>query len=303
MKFHLQNIILGLPIGVIWALLATSVVMIYRASRVLNLAVGGTSMISAYMLYQMSNSQRWGIPMAIALPLTLVFAAAMGFVIERFLLRPLRDRPTLVSVIMTIGILSLCTEVASAVWSVDKQPAPNLLPHNAIRFLGIAVGIDQIITLVITLAIVGGVIYLFRSTTLGVAMRAVSDNRKAAQLMGVPTDRVSSMTWVIGSLLGAIAGILIASQEGLTPLGMVFQSIPALAAALFGGLVSIELAFIGALVLGVLWSVLPGIEIGAWRLHDQVIGVQQIAIFALVIVFLIVRWQTLFGSAMQEEEI
>jgi branched-chain amino acid transport system permease protein len=303
MKFYLQNIILGLPIGVIWALLATSVVMIYRASRVLNLAVGGTSMISAYMLFQMSNSERWDIPLAIAVPLTLIFAAGMGWFIERFLLRPLRDRPTLVSVIMTVGILALSTEVASAVWSVDRQPAPHLLPTSAVRFLDIAIGIDQILTFFITIAIVAAIVYLFRSTSLGVAMRAVSDDRRAALLMGVAVDRVSSMTWIIGSLLGAVAGILIAAHEGLTPLGMVFQSIPALAAALFGGLVSIELAFAGAMVLGVLWSVLPGVQIGTFRLYDQVIGVQQIAIFALVVVFLIVRWQALFGSAMREEEI
>ncbi|HVL88898.1 MAG TPA: branched-chain amino acid ABC transporter permease [Actinomycetota bacterium] len=303
MKFYIQNIILGLPIGVIWALLATSVVMIYRASRVLNLAVGGISMISAYMLFQMANDERWGIPLPIAVVLTILFAAAIGWIIERILLRPLRDRPTLVSVIMTIGILSLTTEVASMVWTVDRQPAPNLLPTGAIRFWGIALGVDQILTFFITMAIVGVVIYLFRATTLGVAMRAVSDDRRAALLMGVPVDRVSSLTWIIGSVLGAIAGILVAPQVGLTPLGMVFQSIPALAAALFGGLVSIELAFGGAMVLGVLWSVLPGVELGAWRLHDHVIGVQQIAIFALVVVFLVVRWQQLFGSAAKEEEI
>jgi branched-chain amino acid transport system permease protein len=97
-------------------------------------------------------------------------------------------------------------------------------------------------------------------------------------------------------MLGAIAGFLIAPQIQLTPLGMVFQSIPALAAALFGGLVSIELAFAGALALGVLWTVLPGVEIGDWRLFDTVIGVQELAIFALVIVFLIVRWEALFGE-------
>lgn len=303
MKFYLQNIILGLPIGVIWALLATSVVMIYRASRVLNLAVGGTSMISAYMLFQMANDERWGIPLPIAVVLTIVFAAAIGYVMERFLLRPLRDRPALVSVIMTVGVLSLTTEVAQRVWSVDSQPAPKLLPTGAIRFWGIALGIDQILTFLITLALVGVVMYLFRATSLGVAMRAVSDDRRAALLMGVAVDRVSSLTWIIGSVLGAVAGILIAPQITLTPLGMVFQSIPALAAALFGGLVSIELAFGGAMVLGVLWSVLPGIQVGAFRLNEHVIGVRQIAIFALVVIFLLVRWEALFGSAMKEEEI
>lgn len=303
MKLHIQNIILGLPIGVIWALLATSVVMIYRASRVLNLAVGGTSMISAYMLFQMADSDRWGIPLPIAVVLALAFAAGMGYAMERFLLRPLRDRPALVSVIMTIGVLSMCVGVARAVWGIDSQNPPKVLPSGSIKFLDIAVGVDQVLTFLITVAIVAAIVWLFRSTTLGVAMRAVSDDRRAALLMGIAVDRVSSATWIIGTVLGAIAGILSSLTLRVDSLQLVFQSIPALAAALFGGLVSIELAFAGAMVLGVLWNILPGVQFGTWRLHDKVIGVQEIAIFALVIAFLIVRWQALSGSALKDEEI
>ncbi|MHB8511411.1 MAG: branched-chain amino acid ABC transporter permease [Actinomycetota bacterium] len=303
MKLYLQNIILGLPIGVTWALLATSIVMIYRASRVLNLAVGGTSMFSAYVLFQLSNSQRWHIPLPISVVLTLVFAAGLGYGIERFLMRPLRDRSTLVSVIMTVAILSLCTEGASHLWGVDSQPGAKILPQGSVHFLGIAIGLDQIVTLFLTLAIVGAVMYLFRSTTLGVSMRAVSDDRRAATLMGVPVERVSSLTWIIGTVLAAIAGILIAEHQGITPYERVFDSIPALAAALLGGLVSIEVAFVGALALGVLYNVLPGIQVGTWRLYDSVIGVQQLVIFAVVIMFLILRWQTLFGGTLREEEI
>jgi branched-chain amino acid transport system permease protein len=301
MKFYLQNIILGLPIGVIWALLATGVVMIYRASRVLNLAVGAMAMFTAYILFQLAV--RWNVPLALAVVLTLAFAAFMGWFIERVLLRPIRDRPTLVSVIMTVGVLALLSELASNFWGVDRQNAPNLLPTGAVRFWGIALGVDQLLTLGITLGIMAAVIYLFRVTTLGVAMRAVSDDRRAALLMGVPVNRVSSTTWILGSLLSATAGILLSPQIGLTPQGLVFQSIPALAAALFGGLVSIELTFLGAIALGVLWSVLPGVEVSGFRLNDRVIGVQEVAVFAFVIAFLTIRWKQLFGSALREEEI
>jgi branched-chain amino acid transport system permease protein len=301
MKFYLQNIILGLPIGVIWALLATGVVMIYRASRVLNLAVGAMAMISAYVLFQLAV--QWNVPLVLALVLTLGIAAFMGWFIERVLLRPIRDRPTLVSVIMTVGVLALLTELASNIYGQDRQNAPHLLPKGSVHFLGIALGVDQLLTLVITLVIMASIVYLFRATTLGVAMRAVSDDRRAALLMGIPVNRVSSITWIIGSLLAAAAGILLSPQLGLTPQGLVFQSIPALAAALFGGLVSIELTFLGAIILGVLWSVLPGVELGSFRLNDKVIGVQEVAIFAFVIAFLTIRWKALFGSALREEEI
>jgi branched-subunit amino acid ABC-type transport system permease component len=302
MKFYLQNAILGLPIGVLWALLATGVVMIYRASRVLNLAVGGMSMFSAYIMFQLSGDERWGLPVAAGVILALAFAALVGWALERFLLRPLRDRPALVSVIMTVGVLAVLTETARKIYGVDRQNAPALLPRGAVRFWGIALGVDQLLILGITLAIMGGIIYLFRYTSLGVSMRAVSDDRRAAQLMGVPVNRVSSLTWILGSLLAGVAGILLSPGLGLTPDGLVFQSIPALAAALFGGLVSIELTFLGALGLGVLWSVLPGVEGGGFRLAD-VVGVQEVAIFALVIAFLVFRWETLFGSELREEEI
>lgn len=297
--YYLQLIILGLPIGILWALLATSVVMIYRASRVLNLAVGGVAMFSAYVLWQLSD---WGIPLPLALLGALAFATLFGVLVERTLLRPLRDKPVLVSVIMTVGVLALTTELASSIWGQDPKKAPEIVPSGALKFGDTAIGIDRLVILGITLAVMATVIYLFRYTTLGISMRAVSDDRRAALLMGVPADRVSTITWALGGLLGGIAGILLSPIIQLTPNGLVFQSIPALAAALFGGLVSIELTFMGALALGVLWSVLPGVSLGSFRVADF-IGVQELAIFLLVITFLFVRWEALFGSELREEEI
>jgi branched-subunit amino acid ABC-type transport system permease component len=297
--FYVQLIILGIPIGVLWALLATSVVMIYRASRVLNFAVGGMAMLSAYVLFQLSE---WGLPLPLAVIGALAFGTLFGVVTERFLLRPLRDKPLLVSVIMTVGVLSLATELASVRWGQDPQKAPLIVPQGSVKFSDIAIGVDRLAILAVTLAVMAAVIYLFRKTTLGISMRAVSDDRRAALLMGVPADRVSTMTWAIGGALAGIAGLLLSPIVQLTPLGLVFQSIPALAAALFGGLVSIELTFVGALALGVLWSLLPGITVGTFRMAD-VVGSQELAIFLLVIIFLFVRWEQLFGSELREEEI
>ena len=297
--FILQLIILGLPIGILWALLATSVVMIYRASRVLNLAIGGMAMLGAYIMYQV---HAWGVPMPFAVLASLTFGAAFGILMERLLLRPLRDKPILVSVIMTVGVLALCTELASVVWGQDERLAPELFPRGALKFGDAAIGYDRIGVLIITLAIMAGVVYLFRRTTLGISMRAVSDDRRAALLMGVPADRVSTITWAIGGVLAAIAGMLLAPIVRLTPNGLVFQSIPALAAALFGGLVSIELTFAGAMAVGVLWSVLSGLSVGSFRV-SEIVGVQELAIFLLVITFLFVRWEQLFGSELREEEI
>jgi branched-subunit amino acid ABC-type transport system permease component len=273
--------------------------MVYRASRVLNLAVGGTSMFTAYVLFQL---HKWGTPVAVAVIGALAFATLFGLAMERWLLRPLRDRPVLVSVIMTVGVLAFTTELASDRWGTDRQVLPQITPTGAVHFAGIAIGIDRLVILAITLVVMAAVIYLFRYTTLGIAMRAVSDDRRAAQLMGVPAERVSAITWALGGALSGVAGILLSPVIGLTPTGLVFQSIPALAAALFGGLVSIELTFAGALAIGVLWSLLQGLSIGPVDFRE-ITGIQEAAIFLVVIAFLFVRWETLFGSELREEEI
>jgi branched-subunit amino acid ABC-type transport system permease component len=299
---YLQLFILGLPIAGLFALLATGIVMVYRASRILNLAHGGAAMFTAYILYWLNNDPNGpGIPVVIALVLALAFAAALGWAMERFLLRPLRDRPVLVSVIMTVGVLALLTALAGQFWGYDRQNAPHIIPAvTQLRFLDIAVGVDRLLILAITAGLMVGVIYLFRNTTLGISMRAVSDDRRAALLMGVPADRVSTLTWVLGSVLAGAAGILLSPIIGLQPINLTLLAIPAYAAALFGGLTSIPLTLTGAALVGLIFSEvpeLPGISTSSFP------GARELVIFGTVILFLFFRWQRLFGGELQEEEI
>lgn len=302
MTLYLQLFILGLPIAGLFALIAAGVVMIYRASRVLNLAQGAMAMFTAYILYWLTNDSRGPhLPVVIALVLALGFAAGLGWALERFLLRPLRDRPLLVSVIMTIGALALLTALAGSIWGYDRQNAPAILPtRGQLRFIGIAVGYDRVLILVLTAALMFGVLYLFKRTTLGIAMRAVSDDRRASLLMGIPADRISTLTWVVGSLLAGIAGILLSPIIGLQPINLTLLSIPAYAAALFGTLTSIPLTLAGAGMVGVMYSLvpaLPGIKNSGFP------GTRELTIFASVVLFLFFRWQQLFGSQVREEEI
>lgn len=302
MRFYIQLFILGLPIAGLFALLATGVVMVYRASRILNLAQGGMAMFTAYILYWLNSDPRGpGIPVAVSVPLTLVFAAGLGWALERFLLRPLRDRPPLVSVIMTVGALALLTALAGLFWGYDRQAAPEILPSGTqIRFLGIALGLDRVMMLLITAGLMIGTVYLFRRTTLGIAMRAVSDDRRASLLMGVPADRVSTLTWVIGSLLSGCAGILLSPIIGLQPINLTLLAIPAYAAALFGGLTSIPLTLAGAGLVGVIFSMVPSLPV----VRDSTFpGVREVVIFGAVILFLYFRGPALFGSDLRDEEI
>lgn len=303
MKFYLELIILGLPTAGAFALIATGVVMVYRASRILTLAQGAVMMFTAYVLYQLNNKPEvfggrgWGLPLPLALPLAILFAALLGFAIERLLLRPLRDRPILVSVIMTVGVLALLTAVAGIIWSYDRQEAPKITPSGAVRIAGITLGIDRLFVLAVTIVIMFAVLYLFKYTTLGIAMRAVADDRRAALLMGIPADRVSSLTWIIGSVLAGLAGILLSPLVQLHPLLLTLISIPAYAAALFGNLTNLGRMLIGAVVVGVLYSVVPSIS---FLKGTEFPGYRELSIFLAVIIFMFVTGKT---TQLQEEEI
>lgn len=297
--FYVQLFILGLPIAGVFALLATGVVMVYRASGILNLAQGGMAMFAAYAMYFLTNDPNGpGLPVFVGLVGALVFAGALGWAVERFLLRPLRGRPVLTSVIMTVAVLALLTAVAGSIWGYDRQDAPTLLPRGTnVHLFGTVLGLDRLMILAITGALMAGVMVLFKRTTMGVAMRAVSDNRSAALLMGVPADRVATMTWVLGSILAGIAGILLSPIIGLQPVNLTLLAIPAYAAALFGGLTSLVATMVGAGVVGVMFSLvpsLPGIASSTFP------GARELAIFSTLMLFMFFRWQR-FGSMKDEE--
>lgn len=308
MKLYIELFILGLPIAGVFALLATGVVMVYRASKILTLAQGGVAMFATYGFYQLANNpaetggRGWGIPVVIALPGALVFAGILGYAIERFLLRPLRDRPVLVSVIMTVGLLALLTAVAGLIWTHDRQQAPQITPSGRVTVADITVGYTQLTILAVTVVLLLGVVYLFKYTTLGIAMRAVADDRRAALLMGIPADRVSSLTWVIGGILAGLAGILLSPIVQLQPVVLTLIAIPAYAAALFGGLTNLVRMVQGALLLGVMYSIVPELPfVKNWLVarHDFP-GARELAIFMTVIIFMFVTGKSV---QLQEEEI
>lgn len=303
MRFWIQLIILGLPIAGVFALMATGVVMVYRASKILTLAQGGIGMFTAYVLYQLNNDpatyggKGWDLPIWIAFPGAVLFAALLGFVIERFLLRPLRDRPVLVSVIMTVGVLALLTAIAGIVWGYDRQQAPQITPEGPVKFFGITIGQSDVAILAATGVILLFILYLFKYTTLGISMRAVADDRRAALLMGIPADRVSALSWIIGSVLAGLAGILLSPILQLQPLNLTLISIPAYAAALFGGLTNIGRMVIGATLVGVLYSVVPDLPL---LKTNGLPGERELAIFGAVIIFMFLTSKSV---QLQEEEI
>jgi branched-subunit amino acid ABC-type transport system permease component len=244
--------VIGLVNGGTFALLAVGLVLIYRVSGVLNFAHGAVAMFATFCAYQVSVL--WSYPPLIGLFAAIVVGMALGYVIERFTVRPLANRSALVRTIVTIGWLLVLQELAGNIWgknayhqAVKVVPLDRLFtaPGNA------PVATDQFLTVVVALALAFGVAALLRFTTLGAQMRAVADDPTAARLWGISVDRVTSVSWMMGSAMGAVAGVLLTPRLNFDQISLTLLVIEGLVAAVIGGLASLPLTVAGAFMLGI----------------------------------------------------
>lgn len=254
----------GLAHGGVYAIAAIGVVLIYRVSGVINFAQGAVATVSAFVAYTIANQitfPSWlpgWIPPLIGLLAAVLTGCVIGFLMEALTIRPLTGRPPVVKVAVTIGWLLILQQVAGLVWGFTAyHPPVNLVsPDATFKVPGTFtfIGLNQVLVLVVALGLALGVAALLRYTTFGTSMRAVADDPGAARLWGIRVDRVTAGSWVIGSAMAAIAGVLITPFITFNPFVMTIIVIDALAAALIGRLQSLTLTFAGALILGVLQS-------------------------------------------------
>lgn len=263
----------GLADGSVYALAALGLVLIYRVSGVLNFAQGAVATVSAFVAYQFANVwfQNTGYGPWIGLLAAIVAGGFMGFVIEVFTIRPLTGRPPIVKVAVTIGWLLVLQQLAGLVWDfTGYHPPINLvdrshtfpIPGTAVHF-----GMNQLLVILTALALAGGTAYLLQRTTLGASMRAVSDDPRGARLWGIDVDRVTALSWIIGSAMAAVAGVLITPFIIFTPFTLTLVVVNSFAAALLGRLQSLVFTVVGALFLGVAEQVPATFGYGgaAWR--------------------------------------
>ena len=282
MDRYLSLFVFGITTGAIFGLMALGIVMIYRSTGVLNLAHGAMAMAPAYVVYSVNDA---GAPIGLAVVIGLVFAAALGLVVER-LMRPLQGRPVLTKVVMTVGILLLVVALFEKFYTTDPRVAPSLFPQGeGFRVIGLSIRVtyEQLGILLITVALGLGLGVFFTRSALGIAMRAAAENRQAATLMGVNPGLVASLAWGLGSVLAGLAGVLVSPIVGLQPFTLVLIAVPAFVAALLAGLESLPGAVLGAVVVGILYYELPELPV----LRDVESGVREVGIFIVAIGFLI----------------
>jgi len=305
MEIFLQQIINGLVQGSVYALVALGYTMVYGILGLINFAHGEVVMIGAMLaLSSLTALLGWGVTPLLALPLSISLAMlgcmVLGYSIERIAYRPLRHAPRLAPLITAIGVSIVLQNLAMMIWGRSYHSFPQLIANNPHNIGGAIINNIQIIIFVLALAIMAGLMVVVNRTRLGRAMRAVAENQHAAQLMGVDINRVISITFMIGSALAAIAGVMVSANYGLAHYYMGFiLGLKAFTAAVLGGIGNLRGAMLGGLLLGLIES------LGAGYIGDLTGGFfgsnyQDVFAFFVLIAVLVLRPSGLLGERLAE---
>jgi branched-chain amino acid transport system permease protein len=248
-----QQTVSGLASGGIYASLALALVLIYRATEVINFAQGEMATFSTYIAWELIQR---GFPYWGAFFATLAIAFAGGVVIERTVIRPVEHAPVVTIVIITIGLLILFNALAGWIWSAEIKSFPSAFPTRPITVGGVAFSLQDLGTILVAVVSVLAIWVFFRFTKVGLALRAAAVRPAAARLVGVRVSWMLALGWGLAAMLGAVAGMMVAPVVFLEPNMMQTVLIYAFAAAVLGGIESPAGAVVGGLALGVLLNLL-----------------------------------------------
>ena len=292
MEILLQQIINGLVLGSMYALVALGYTMVYGIINLINFAHGEVLMVGAMTSWTIIGLMKDATPGApgwviliVAMVIACVVAAALNFVIEKVAYRPLRNSPKLAPLITAIGVSILLQTLAMIIWKPNYKPYPTLLPNVPFDIGGAVITPTQIMILGMTAVSLAALMYLVNHTRLGRAMRATAENPRVAGLMGVKPDMVISATFIIGAILATIAGMMYASNYGTVQHSMGFlPGLKAFTAAVFGGIGNLAGAVVGGILLGLIESIGSG-YIG--MLTGGLLGSQYSDIFAFIVLIVV----------------
>lgn len=257
MIFFLTQLLLATPLVAAYALFALGIVLIYRASRVLNLAHGVMAMVPAYVTHELRSS---GVPMLPAVLVGVASGAGLGALVELIFVRRLRKVSPTAQTVGTVAVFGLLIAVVARVFGTTPIRPATIFGDGVILFGSAGISHGQIGLIVVAAGLTAGLFAIFEFTSLGLAMRGSASNRTAAALMGVNPDRTTRVAWMMGGALAAIAGILLSAVSTLDPYGFPLQALPAFVAALIGGLGSMPGALAGAAVVGLTIGAVPGVQ-------------------------------------------
>ena len=289
----LQHLINGISIGAVYAIIALGYTMVYGIAKMLNFAHGDVIMVGAYVSFCVTNYL--GLPAVVSVIAAVTVCTLLGILIEGLAYKPLRGTPSLAVLITAIGVSYFLQNGAQLIWGSAPKNFTSIVTLGSISLFEGRVVItgEVIVTILVSVLVMVGLTLFTSKTRTGKAMRAVSEDRDAAQLMGINVNQTISMTFAIGSALAAIAGVLLCSTvPTLQPTTGSMPGIRAFTAAVFGGIGSIPGAMLGGVLLGVIEALSKAYL--STQFSDAIV-------FGVLIVILLVKPAGLLGKQVQEK--
>jgi branched-chain amino acid transport system permease protein len=289
MTFLLQLVITGFALGMIYALVAIGFVIILKCSEAFNIAQGHFVMIGGYLGYTFLVT--FGLPIWASLLLAIITAIIMGLAIERLTLRPLVGQPVVAIIMMTIALSTVLEGLATLFWGGEYKTYHGVLPTVTLQLGELSIPSETTIGMIISIVAVAILVFLFRYTKIGLAIRATADDEQVVQSVGIRVTTIYALSWAIASVVGVIGGILLGGVSGvMIPLSQV--GIKAFAVVLLGGANSFGGAIVAGIILGVLENVAAGYL-------DPLLpggGLANVFPFIVMIIVLTIRPYGLFGQ-------
>lgn len=286
MIFFFEQLFIGLSLGGIYAILALSLVVIYKSTGHVNLAQGEMAVFSTFVAWTLVHA---GVPVWAAIFLTMLVSFIGAVLLERIVIRPFSGANDLVVVAVFVGLFLSIHSLVGAIWKYDVKPFPSAFPEGSIDLMsGLTIRIHTLGSLLTTSLVLAGTWFFFRYTRLGLALRAVADNPQSSRLSGVSASLMLALGWGLAAAIGAVAGVMIAPVTFLDPSIGLAPLIFALAGALLGGITSPFGAAFGGLIVGVLEAM-----ISAYVPYG--VEFRELLALALILSVLLVKPAGLFG--------
>ena len=284
MTMFIEQVMSGVGIGSIYALVAVGFVLIYKATEVVNFATGDIMMLGPFILYTLFVILKF--PLYFAIIISLLCLAAFGAAIDRFILRRLLGEPMMAVILATLAVGIIVRSIAGIVWGFDVLPMSGFIPDYAVNVGGIVVSSVYLLAMFVLFLLVTVLYLFFQYTKIGIAMQATAQNQFSSYLMGISVGRVFSLVWAIAGVACCIAGMLLVPIAGLD-VNMTNIGLNAFPAAILGGMTSLPGAIMGGIVIGITQS-LSG--------YYAPIVKDSIA-FAIIIFVLLIKPEGIFGKA------
>jgi branched-chain amino acid transport system permease protein len=281
----LSEIVLsGLGAGGLYALTGLAFVMIYKGTRVVNIAIGEMLMMGAYIFFAFSVGM--AMPIWLAIPAAMLVSGAFGAVIERAMIRPMLGEAPIASFMVTVGLSSILVGLVELIWTADQQRLPEFITGKPVVIGQAMLSAKVFYGFWIAVMLIAAVLLAFRFWRGGVALRATASDQAAAYSMGINVPRVFSLAWVAAAMIACVAGVVVGSIGGISSVMGVF-GLSVLVVVIFGGLDSVLGALVGGVVVGVIEAVAGFYLGGEYKI---------LATFSLLVLILLVRPYGLFGT-------